>query len=52
VAAIHGIVRATAEPSPLHWELALTLRSLLVDHFLRYDLQYKSHVMYHRPFKA
>lgn len=50
VAEIHGIIRATAQPSPLHWELALSLRGLLMDHFLRYDLQYKSHIMYHQPF--
>ena len=50
VAEIHGIIRATANPSPLHWELALSLRGLLMDHFLRYDLQYKSHVMYHQAF--
>src|SRR5512147_708472 len=25
------------------------LRSLLIDHFLRYDLQYKSHLMYYEP---
>ena len=50
VAEIHGIMRAAAMPTPLHWELAMTLRGLLMDHFLRYDLKYKSHVMYHRPF--
>ena len=50
VADIHGIVHATTNPSPLHWELAATLRGLLIDHFLRYDLKYKSHVMYYQPF--
>jgi|SRR5687767_12109898 hemerythrin-like metal-binding protein len=50
IAEIHGIIRATTHPSPLHWELAMTLRSLLIDHFLRYDLKYKSHIMYHQPF--
>jgi hemerythrin len=50
VAQIHGTIRAAPGPTRLHWELALTLRSLLIDHFLRYDLQYKSHVMYHRAF--
>jgi hemerythrin-like metal-binding protein len=49
---IHGIVRATSQPSPLHWELGLCLRGLLLDHFLRYDLKYKSHLMYFQPFKA
>jgi hemerythrin len=50
VAQIHGTIRAAPAPTRLHWELALTLRSLLIDHFLRYDLRYKSHVMYHQPF--
>jgi hemerythrin-like metal-binding protein len=52
VGRIHEIVRATARPSPLHWELGLGLRCLLLDHFLRHDLQYKSHIMYYQPFKA
>lgn len=51
VAQIHGIIRAAPAPTRFHWELALTLRSLLLDHLLRYDLQYKSHIMYHQPFK-
>ena len=46
---IHGIIRAAPTPTRYHWELALTLRSLLIDHFLRYDLQYKSHLMYYEP---
>lgn len=49
IAHIHGIVRATREPTRYHWELAMTLRSLLIDHFLRYDLRYKSHLMYFEP---
>jgi hemerythrin len=49
---IHEVVRAATGPSPLHWELGLSLRCLLLDHFLRYDLQYKSHIMYYQPFKA
>ncbi len=47
---IHGIVRAAPTPTRYHWELALTLRSLLIDHLLRYDLRYKSHVMYLAPY--
>jgi len=46
---IHGIIRAAPTPTRYHWKLALTLRSLLIDHFLRYDLQYKSHLMYYEP---
>ena len=48
IAQIHGIICSTSHPSSLHWELGLTLRSLLVDHLLRYDLRYKSHIMYHQ----
>jgi hemerythrin-like metal-binding protein len=47
---IHGIVRSAPTPTRYHWELALTVRSLLVDHFLRYDLRYKSHLMYMAPY--
>lgn len=33
-------------PSPPARELALYFRSLLLNHFLRYDLRYKSHLLY------
>jgi hemerythrin-like metal-binding protein len=32
-------------PTRLEWELALSLRGLLLDHLLRNDLKYKSHLM-------
>lgn len=38
---------AAAPPNRFHWELALSLRGLLVDHLLRDDLKYKSHLMYY-----
>ena len=34
-------------PNRFHWELALSLRGILVDHLLRDDLKYKSHLMYY-----
>ena len=32
-------------PEPMVRELALSFRTLLIDHLLRYDLRYKSHLM-------
>ncbi len=52
LAAIDAIVadlESTAAPNRFHWELALSLRGLLVDHLLRDDLKYKSHLMYYEP---
>lgn len=49
IAQIHKIIHTVAVPTRYHWELALTLRSQLIDHFLRYDLRYKSHMMYCEP---
>lgn len=34
-------------PNRFHWELALSLRGILIDHLLRDDLKYKSHLMYY-----
>ena len=49
MAEINGIL-ATLEtvdtPNRLDWELALSLRGILVDHLLREDLAYKSHLMH------
>lgn len=49
---VGGIVaqlEAVATPNRLHWELALSLRGILLDHMLRDDLKYKSHLMYFEP---
>jgi len=43
---IHALISMASVPTLLHRELATTLRSLLLDHLLRYDLRYKSHIMY------
>ena len=46
---INGILvdlESVATPNRLHWELALSLRGILIDHLLRDDLKYKSHLMY------
>lgn len=40
-------MESAAAPTRLHWELALSLRGILVDHLLRDDLRYKSHLMYY-----
>lgn len=49
IAQIDGLMRAASAPTRFDWERALTVRSLLLDHFLRYDLLYKSHIMFHQP---
>lgn len=38
-------IESVTEPSRQHVEMALFVRSMLVDHFFRYDIGYKSHVM-------
>ena len=40
-------LEGTDTPNRFHWELALSLRGILVDHLLRDDLKYKSHLMYY-----
>lgn len=48
LAEMNGILaelEAASTPTRLEWELALSLRGLLVDHLLRNDLKYKSHMM-------
>ena len=36
-------------PEDRHWALALTPLNRLVDHCLRDDLKYKSHLMHYEP---
>lgn len=42
-------IEGAEQPTRLHWELVLSLRGILVDHLLRDDLKYKSHLMYYEP---
>lgn len=45
---IRGIVaelEIVSDPQPHHWERAHAPRNLLVDHCLRDDLKFKSHLM-------
>lgn len=49
VAEINGVIAAleTVEaPAQADWDRALSVRGLLVDHLLREDLAYKSHLMH------
>ncbi len=47
IADILAAVEATAEFTPAAAEMALAFRGLLIDHFLRQDLAYKSHLQAH-----
>jgi hemerythrin-like metal-binding protein len=52
---INGILvdlESVTTPNRLHWELALSLRGILIDHLLRDDLKYKSHLMYYEAPRA
>lgn len=40
------VIENVSEPSRREVEAALFMRSLLVDHFFRHDIAYKSHVMH------
>lgn len=49
MAEINGVLAALETvdtPGRQDWELALSLRGILVDHLLREDLAYKSHLMH------
>jgi hemerythrin-like metal-binding protein len=41
-------VQSDVEPTPAMIEAALYFRGMLIDHLLRYDLAYKSHLLYAR----
>jgi hemerythrin len=45
---IKNILQTIEGPESLIRELALSFRTILIDHLLRYDLKYKSHLMYRR----
>lgn len=48
IADIVARVRSNGEPSPAMIEAALYFRGMLIDHLLRFDLGYKSHLLYVR----
>lgn len=43
-----ALMESTAAPGPLRCELAWSMRTILIDHLLRFDLKYKSHLLYRR----
>lgn len=52
LAAYDGILaelEAVSAPQPRHWQRAMAPRDLLVDHCLKDDLRFKSHLMHFGP---
>jgi hemerythrin-like metal-binding protein len=47
--AILAELEAVAAPQPQHWQRAMAPRDLLVDHCLKDDLRFKSHLMHFGP---